>query len=229
MSYGRDGDRHTRGVGAIAAVDGAHPARARARARRVQQSLAMRERAIGGLAYGPGGGLSSLGRINLANIGAQGFRAGQIIAPDHSGGTGGPGGGVVGPAPGGATAGGGSPRTGVKNGPGIVLGTGGRTTPKGFEGRPAMSTVPRQPVIGIPPKITGGSGKPNSGGSILTGSGGGGGGSSGGGSSTTDPDPVVTAPVLPDVPSSTSTSSIPTWALILGAAAGLYLLTKDEE
>lgn len=71
MSYGRDRDAHTRGVGAIAAAD--HLRSRKARARLFALQTVRRDAQLAGLTYGPGGGLAgygplqALGAINLAN------------------------------------------------------------------------------------------------------------------------------------------------------------------
>jgi hypothetical protein len=225
MSYSRDRDQMTRGVGAIAAIDKAHPGRAAARDRRVHESVAEQDRRAAGVAFGPRGGLGALGRINLANLGAQGFRGGQVIAPDHTSGTGG-GSGAGGQAPGTNTSSGTihvGPRTS-----GNVLGTGGRATPTGFEGRPIPPKVPGKTLAytllqtGLPPKTT----KPppapviSGGGGVIVGGGGSGGGFG--------PKPVLTQPSINVDPLPDVASSGRPWGLYAAIALGVYLITKED-
>lgn len=223
MSYSRDRDQMTRGVGAIAAIDKAYPQRAAARDRRVHESVAEDDRRTAGVAYGPRGGLGALGRINLGNLGGKGLSTGTR-APDYSGGIGpSPGG----QAPGAITAGGGGPRAS-----GNVLGTGGNATPRGFEGRPITPKVPGKTLAytltgGLPPKTT----KPPpsvpvvTGGGVVIGGGGGGGGG-GFGPKPVLPQPSVDVDPLPDIPA-TSSSRRP-WGWIALAALGAYLIAKED-
>lgn len=58
MSYGKDPDRASRGAGAIAARDKAHPHAARARARMKRKATAAYDRAMSNLTMGAKGGLA---------------------------------------------------------------------------------------------------------------------------------------------------------------------------
>ncbi len=72
MAYGRDPDRHTRGAGAIAARDNANPAAARARRRVKNARTVAHDRVMRTMTYGPKGGMSSLGALNLGYQGGSG-------------------------------------------------------------------------------------------------------------------------------------------------------------
>jgi len=65
MSYTRDKDAHTRGVGAIAAADGSRARRARQG--KIARALRARDRAMSGMTMGPRGGLVGMGLIS--NVG----------------------------------------------------------------------------------------------------------------------------------------------------------------
>jgi hypothetical protein len=69
MAYGRDPDAHTRGVGAIAARDNAHPQAARARRLAKNRATVAHDRMMRTITYGPRGGISGLGALNLTNVG----------------------------------------------------------------------------------------------------------------------------------------------------------------
>ncbi len=65
MSYGRDPDRNTRGAGAIASRDNAHPSAALARRAGRNRRTVARDRVMRTMTYGPKGGMSPLGALNL--------------------------------------------------------------------------------------------------------------------------------------------------------------------
>jgi hypothetical protein len=122
MSYTRDKDAHMRGVGSVAARDGARPRAAARRIARVKRALATRDRIMAGLTYGPNGGLAGLGAVN---IGGASSRTGILKDTTPDGGTGGR---TTMPVPGQLVAPTPAPR-------------GGGTTPTGFSVKTATSSA----------------------------------------------------------------------------------------
>jgi hypothetical protein len=69
MSYERDKDKDTRGVGAIAALDKGNRARMRARAMRRRRSNAL-DRKLAEYTYRPGGGIGNVESLGMINVSA---------------------------------------------------------------------------------------------------------------------------------------------------------------
>lgn len=256
MSYQRDRDSATRGAGAIASRDMAHPRQARARQRQRALATLRRDRALRGATMGNSGGVvGGLGAISRANVagGLTGPTGAHIMGGGH---------GVEGSG-------------GITTPPLPPKGTGGTTPPsiknrathdaaikKAFAAPPKVKNTnpPRSPPKHPPHKPYPGTNRPppiptppptDSGTSVSapppvtnaplnsgTSSGGGGGGSSGG---TTDPGsgttgmPDYTPTDLPDPDDTTDTSTTSTAStgkmLLLAAGIGLgaYFLLRDSD
>ena len=241
MSYTRDRDAHTRGVGAIAALDAGNVARRRYRDQRRRQTN-RRDAVMAEYTYRPGGGIGNveaLGRVNLTNT------KGVINIASSRGNVAGP---VARPQPGVGTGGGASrPNTSLYGGAGTVLQSAAvikknvatamvnKTKPGlvfGAQGcvrgnelacvkRPGMVVDP------VPPIDDNGAGTvslspASSSGAVV--SGGGGGGTWGAGGSVPSY-PGAEDPVVPDIPDEDEVSSGPdlkTIALFGGAAVGIW-------
>ncbi len=222
MPYVRDPDRMTRGVGAVAAIDHAQPGAARARERRLADALARKEARRSGLAFGVRGGvagLEALGRINLTNVGASGFKRDQLMAPDPGGYGAGGSGGVVGPAP-------------TVHGGGV-----GVRPPTRPPAMPPKPIGPRRPPNALVPSAGGGhvlvpgtipSGASAGGGHVYTGGGGGGGGASAGGGQSSP----VDDPVAIDDPATTPATATPprrNLLILTAIVAGVILYSRSTE
>jgi hypothetical protein len=234
MGYERDKDRHTRGVGAIAALDHGNAARLRYRQMKRRRSEAL-DRARREYTYQPGGGLGAveaLGRVNLSGVKPLANHTG--IAADIKAA-----GGQVQPPPfiGGASGGGGlSNRPTTKLQPSRLYGGAGTVLQN-----PQMNTkvvVSRQPTVfqptfPMPLPVTPTTGLPparssSTGGSLVSGGGGGGGGTWGAGSGTVPAYPGMETPELPDIPAdeapATDGVDIKTVAIVGGVAVAAWFL-----
>lgn len=242
MAYERDKDRYTRGVGAIAALDHANPARMRHRALVRRRSNRM-DSAKAEYTYRPGGGIGAveaLGRVNLSGTKAIVNHYGPAGDLKTSG--------AVRP-PGFTGGGGGMPTskipTRLYGGAGSMLqnpavyssGPGSFKNPGGAP----MPPRPTRPIGPLPLPTPPGSTvttRPDKGSSSGGGGGGGGGGGWGAGSGTVPSYPGVEEPAIPDIPdedtASSSTSSpsvdLKTVALVGGAAvAAWWLFFRDKK
>lgn len=250
MSYGRDRDAATRGVGAIASRDMRHPHAVRRRQIAKARRLARADRALSGLTYGPVGGLSGgLGALNAATNTPTGLTGGARRPTIVKGGS---------------IEGGGQtplqiaannlaalpPRTFISPPkpppvytgnvaaaltaiPGIkVLTQPAPKKPLPGKRPPPVPTAPPLPEPSGSVTTTGGK---SSGGSSSSGGGsGGGGGASGGGGGSTLPDFAPDdLPDPEDVPAASTTSSSMSTGKMLaiggGIAAALYLLLQGDD
>ena len=79
MSYSRDRDMATRGVGAIASRDYAHPRAALARAAARARATAAHDRRLAGMTYGARGGLGAVSTLNTVTGMTGGLRRPTIV------------------------------------------------------------------------------------------------------------------------------------------------------
>jgi hypothetical protein len=230
MSYTKDSNAHTRGVGAIAATDG----RLKNKRRQMQaRALRDRDRALSTWTMGPSGGHPGLGAIsrvgmNLANPVLYG-KPGGIDAPGT--------GITVNPALPPRRGSSGSPllipasvapflvpaSSSVGKQPGRGYGTNTQPGPSTYV--PPGYTIVTDPVNGTttittsPPK----SSSPGDSGGAVTGGGGAGLPSGGGGGVSLTPPTDV-----PDVPEATGMSTTTKVLIAAGALGALYLLTRKK-
>lgn len=244
MSYTRDKDAHTRGVGAIAAADGS---RTRLRKRiAIGRALRARDRVMAAYTLGPNGGAVGLGAINTAGTrpGWQGGRPISNTTIDGGSSIFQPPGRVPPPQPGGhggmptphiATAqlrAGGTrvlapgpyqPGTRPAAGGGVVIdpGPGGAGSMYTCADGTQVSDLAACSVS-TQVQTTGTTGGGASGGSSSGGGGGGGGGVMTGGSG---PPPDLTPPASPDeIPAGAGMSTTEKVVIAAAALGGLYLL-----
>lgn len=238
MSYERDRDRDTRGVGAIAALDKGNRARYQQRVARARH-LERLDRKLAQYTYRPGGGMGALGMINMGAMGVGQRQSGGAGDPRHQDPTrpptmpGGGGPGMTPPAPrppwfptrlyGGAGSMLQQPLTSTPPArwPTVRVPAGAITTMQPMQ--PGMIVDPVRPPSGTVGTI----GTVSGGGVPVVNGGSSGGG--GGGYSTTPPAvyPGMETPQIPDVPDDVAAPSgldIKKIAMIGGAAVAVWYL-----
>lgn len=232
MSYGRDRDAVTRGVGAVASIDHANPSHSAARQRHIAQELAHKDVRRARFTYGVRGGIDAingLGRVNLRNFGGAGTRSTNVMAADptasSTGGGGAPRPGGGGLAPAGPT----SPRAiyhpsipkkySSASSPVIPQGQGGRPMPK------IPFVAPPRPPIKPPPRILT-AGAPTT---PVAGGGGGGGSPHSSGAGVVDAPHDDLPDLAPEPEAASSPSSNRNLFIALGVAAALYWYATNED
>lgn len=219
MAYGRDPDRHTRGVGAVAARDNAHPHAARARRKAINQRTVARDRVLREITYGPRGGIGAVdvGTRRPSRMPDTGLTFDGAGKPDPVvGGTGG----RVGPGGGGGFTSGTTSRT--------QIGSGIRYA------QPFTTSLVIDPIVPPPPPLPpdpgagSGSGSPRP--KLPPAPSGGGGGSWTPTTKPSVPMPELEPVDLPDVPAPSAGISLTPKTLAIGAAAALaaYLLLRKK-
>jgi hypothetical protein len=207
MSFHRDRDLKTRGVGAIASIDHATPVRRRRRAIKARRELA-RDRRLANYTFGAQGGI---GAINLDERHPQPDPYGQ---GSHPAGSGGP-----------ITGGYRTPVTTVK--PPVVVRPPSYEIPHPVMYPPSPPIMPPPlpaPPVPLPTTTT-------TGGGGGTASGGGGGGGGGGTLPTLPPDPIP--PFDPGLPGEPPESSSPDYKKIAliggGIALAAWLILRNKK
>lgn len=214
MSYERDKDKLTRGVGAIAALDHANPRRYRQRMLR-RRAMEARDRELREYTYRPGGGIGrpmGLGMVNLGisptiTMGGKGGDLSQYPTPKP--------GGVTGPGGGGGATNPWQINTKLYGGAGTVL----QAQPTGYKppgvilpatwptaggitsfGQPVVGVIvdPVRPGAGLPTGVSTTTGGKTP--VVVSGGSGGGGGGYYPTATTKPPVPGMEPPATPDIP-----------------------------